>query len=487
MHHHHHHNPTLVVLSVVIAIFASYTALDLASSISISRGKARWLWLIAGSLAMGVGIWSMHFIGMLAFSMPGIEIAYDVPLLLLSIAVAVLASALALYLIATKEQASWTTYILGSLTMGTAIAGMHYIGIWSMEMPATIAWNTNMVLASIMIAVIASFGALLMAFKLRKDVSLKGFVYRGLGGILMGGAIAGMHYTGMAAMIITPTQQTMDIGQYLLATDNLATAVIIGTLIILSIALTGSNIDRALSRKTLVNDALREAIRARDEFMSVASHELRTPLTSIKLQNEMIIRSAKKEGADLSKLVYQLEKNDKNLIRINRLIEDMLDISRFTTGRLTLHKENFDLSLLVSEVLERLDPLLQEAGCTVTYQTSGPVEGEWDRFRLEQVFTNIITNAAKYAPSKPIEVNLATHNNQAIVKIKDHGKGVALKDQERIFKRFERADDSVSSWGMGLGLFIVREILNLHEGTVDINSEYLDGAEFIITLPRVVA
>lgn len=480
--HEHHHDSTLVVLSVVIAIFASYTALDLASSISSGRGKVRWLWLIGGSLAMGVGIWSMHFIGMLAFSLPGINIYYDIPLVLLSILVAILASALALYLIGYKEIPGLYSYGVGSLLMGLAIAGMHYIGIWSMRMDAIIHWDYNIVALSFLVAVAASFGALFVAFRLRSDVSVQGFIFRGLGGSLMGFAIAGMHYTGMAAMHIIPTQEGVKHDpQLLLASHGLATAVIIGTILILSIALTGSNIDRALSKKTILNDALKEAIRARDEFMSVASHELRTPLTSIKLQNEMILRGVEHGDVGLEKIVTMLKKTDHNLNRINRLVDDMLDISRFSMGRLTFQKESFDLAQLTSEVIERLSPLAAEAGCEVIFHAPHEVVGSWDRFRVEQVITNLLTNSTKYAAGKPIKVEVTKENKFAKVSIKDQGRGIAQEDHERIFMRFERADHSQR--GMGLGLFISKEIINMHAGQIRIKSEVGQGAEFIIELP----
>lgn len=433
---------------------------------------------------MGVGIWSMHFIGMLAFSLPGIDIYYDIPLLLLSILVAIIASAIALYIISTKEKPTSLTYTIGSLVMGTAIAGMHYIGIWSMRMNALIEWNYTIVGISYLIAVFASCGALLFAFKLRGDVSVQGFVYRGIAGTLMGFAIAGMHYTGMAAMTIIPADKFWTVTDKVLATDGLATAVIIGTIFILSIALTGSNIDRALSRKTMMNDALKDAIRARDEFMSVASHELRTPLTSIKLQNEMILRSARKEGADVNKLIKMIEKTDTNLLRINRLIDDMLDISRFSTGRVSLQKESFDLGQLTQEVIERLSPLMEEAGTPITFENVRSIEGEWDRFRIEQVITNLLTNAAKYASGKPIKIIVEGDNTWGIVRVRDNGKGIAKEDHERIFMRFERANIAPNLRGMGLGLFIVREIVSLHGGTIHVESEIDKGSEFIVKLPK---
>lgn len=479
---HHHHNLALVVLSVVIAIFASYTALDLANSISLTKGKIRWLWLGAGSLAMGVGIWSMHFIGMLAMSVPGIPIAYDVPLLILSIIVAVFASALTLFLVS-RNDTSVKTYLAGSLAMGGAIAGMHYIGIWSMRMPAMIQWNYNYVVASIFIAIAASFVALLLSFKLKDDVSIKGFLYRGAGGVLMGFAISGMHYTAMGAMTFLPTEGSPLLAEQLLATNGLAAAVIVGTLVILGIALTGSNIDRALSRRTVLNEALTSAIKSRDEFLSIASHELKTPLTSIKLQTQMIAKSLHKESLDMERLNRMLLQTDQSVNRITRLVDDMLDISRLSTGKMTLQRENFLLEDMVRDVIERLQPLLDEAGCAISLQVLQPTSGHWDRFRIEQVVTNILTNATRYSPGKPIEVVLRYENDQAVISIKDSGKGIDPLDQERIFDRFERANAAHESRAMGLGLYIVRQILKMHGGDIRVKSELSKGSEFIVYLP----
>ncbi len=248
MHVQHHHELYLVVLSVIIAIFASYTALDMINSISTSKGMGKWCWLLGGSLAMGVGIWSMHFIGMLAFSLPGIEIFYDIPLLLLSILVAILASMIALYIISSRDPSA-LIYAVGSLVMGVAISGMHYIGIASMRMPVIIHWNYYLVVLSILIAIAASYVALFVSFKLREDVSIQGFIYRGFGGILLGFAISGMHYTAMSAMDFSLASVVLDYQNEVLATNGLASAIIIGTLLILGIALSGSNIDRALAKK----------------------------------------------------------------------------------------------------------------------------------------------------------------------------------------------------------------------------------------------
>lgn len=242
------YDPLLVALSIGIAIFASYTALALANRVSVSVGRARAAWLSGGSLAMGSGIWSMHFIGMLAFSMPGMAMAYDVPLLLLSILVAVLASALALYVVG-RPEVTRVALSGGALAMGAAICGMHYIGIAGMRMPARVEWIESLVVASVVIAIGAAYAALWLAGRLRYRQNGAGL--RVLAGVVMGVAISGMHYTAMAAMRFMPLEEPLTVNENdLIATGGLAIAVTISTLLILTIALVSSAAQRELERQT---------------------------------------------------------------------------------------------------------------------------------------------------------------------------------------------------------------------------------------------
>lgn len=243
------YDPVLVAVSVLIAIFASFTALDLANSVAVARGRVRAAWLAGGALAMGAGIWSMHFVGMLAFRLPGVPIAYPVPLLVLSVVVAIIASLIAL-LVVSRSTVGPPALAVAGLAMGGAICGMHYIGIWSMRIAAKVDWDGALVLASIVIAAVASIAALWLTFRFRSKSARRVFLHRVAGGVVMGIAISGMHYTAMLAMTFPPLAlPTLVREEDVVATDGLAVAVTLATLLLLGIALAGSSIDRVLTRR----------------------------------------------------------------------------------------------------------------------------------------------------------------------------------------------------------------------------------------------
>lgn len=234
-------NPTLVVLSVLVAIFASYVALNLAHSVTQAKGRAKAIWLSSGALAMGVGIWSMHFVGMLAFEMPGMEMGYDIPLMILSVVVAIAASALALFIIS-RSVVPTSSILAGGVAMAAAIAGMHYIGMYSMRMDAVIHWNIFLVVLSVIIALVASYGAILISIRLRNKTDR--FLEMLLASIVMGFAISGMHYTGMIAATFVHANAN-EVAQSinssdLLVSSGLAMAVISTTLLVLGLALATS-------------------------------------------------------------------------------------------------------------------------------------------------------------------------------------------------------------------------------------------------------
>jgi PAS domain S-box-containing protein len=235
-----------------------------------------------------------------------------------------------------------------------------------------------------------------------------------------------------------------------------------------------------------IRQALEEAIRARDEFLSIASHELKTPLTTIKLQTQMTKRNIELgrpeafEPARVTRLVAQTHESVQRLIR---LVDDMLDISRLATGKLTFTPEKFNLCTLAQEVVERLLVQASVSGAPLSCECLGPVEGEWDRFRVDQVLTNLITNALRYGQGSPVEVTVQRSGPHAVVKVRDQGPGISPENQERIFLRFERATPASSVSGLGIGLYISREITERHGGSLRVESTPGQGATFIVELP----
>ena len=193
----------LVALSVVIAILASYAALDLSGRVTSARGRARLLWLSGGALAMGIGIWSMHYIGMLAFRLP-VPVQYDWPTVLLSLLAAVLASAIALFVVSRRKMGLFRATV-GSIFMGGGIAAMHYIGMAAMRLPAMCHYSPALVAVSVVLAIVISFVALMLTFTLREVTEAGGWL-KSASALLMGAAIPTMHYTGMAAASFTPAE-----------------------------------------------------------------------------------------------------------------------------------------------------------------------------------------------------------------------------------------------------------------------------------------
>ncbi|MFL5812550.1 MAG: CHASE domain-containing protein [Bdellovibrionia bacterium] len=228
----------------------------------------------------------------------------------------------------------------------------------------------------------------------------------------------------------------------------------------------------------------REATAVRDEFLSICSHELKTPLTTLKLQAQKNKRILAKQNVLTEQSVNSLlNATEKQVDRLSRLVDDMLDVSRIVTGRLKVETESFELGALVREIVERLTPQIEAAGCRVKVEIVPSIVGEWDRLRIDQVVTNLITNAAKYGPGKPVYVSVTEEAGEAKISIRDEGIGIAPEHHRRIFERFERAVEDSGISGLGLGLYITRQILEAHGGNIQVESQVGQGATFIVTLP----
>lgn len=244
----------------------------------------------------------------------------------------------------------------------------------------------------------------------------------------------------------------------------------------------------AIDNARLYGEA-QEAIRDRDEFLSIASHELKTPITTLQIQVQGILRRIQHlgESAAANGLAERMVASERQIERLTHLIDDLLDISRITAGRLDLHIEEVDLAEVVREVSARLEETLSRAGCDLAVHASAQELGQWDRLRLDQVVTNLLSNAMKYGSGRPIEISLTGDAERVRLEVQDQGIGIELENQSRIFERFERAVSGHHYGGLGLGLWIVRQIVDGLDGRLSVESEPGKGSVFSVELPRIRA
>jgi signal transduction histidine kinase len=226
-----------------------------------------------------------------------------------------------------------------------------------------------------------------------------------------------------------------------------------------------------------------QALRLRDDFLSVAGHELKSPLNALLLQLHMLVRVAR-EARSSEGLAERAERVAHTGERLGLLVEDLLDVSRITAGQLRLQRAEVDLAVLAREGVSRLAEEFARVGCEVTVEAGQPVVGVWDRLRLEQVVMNLLSNATKYGQGQPVRVSVEDAGGLARLSVHDEGYGIATEDLERIFQRFQRSESTRHIQGLGLGLWISRQIAESHGGTLRVQSELGHGSTFILELPR---
>jgi signal transduction histidine kinase len=239
---------------------------------------------------------------------------------------------------------------------------------------------------------------------------------------------------------------------------------------------TGLVLGATISERAALLERLQEAVKARETFLSIASHELRTPLHALGLQMDLLAR----QRPDASALLQGMRRQ---VVRLSRLVDQLLEVSRIGVGRLRLDIEDVDLASVARDAVDRYEPERLRAACDVVVRAPSPVVGAWDRSRLDQIVTNLLSNACKYGAGRPIEIDVLQEGDVARLAVRDHGIGISENDQKRLFERFERLVSERHFGGFGLGLWIVRQLVEAHAGGVDVVSRPGEGSTFTVELP----
>jgi len=249
--------------------------------------------------------------------------------------------------------------------------------------------------------------------------------------------------------------------------------------------------DITLRKKAEVE--LQQALQIRDEFLSIASHELKTPLTPLRLGLQLLRRKANRAqesggtGLPSEDIIPKLDMAEAQIVRLAKLVDDLLDVSRMSNHRLLIEREDMDIAGTIREIAARFAAQADAVGSPITVVGPETLIGRWDRMRMEQVLTNLVSNAIKYGDKRPVDIAYQMDGGMVRITVADRGIGIAPKDLDRVFARFERAVSENEFGGLGLGLYIVRQLVEAHQGRIWVESELGRGSRFIFIIPPLPA
>jgi NO-binding membrane sensor protein with MHYT domain len=472
------YNPNLVTLSILVACFASYAALDLSAHVGHARGFARRAWLAAAALIMGGGIWSMHFVGMLAFIMP-MPMSYDIGLTTLSLVVAIVVTSAGFYVIS-RQSASPLRLVLSGIFMGLGIASMHYTGMAAMRGHVELSYDLLLVALSLVIAISASTVALWVAFR-TTDLGQKL-----VAAVVMGLAISGMHYTGMRAAIFTvhgPVHGA-EVNSGLDQT-NLALAVADTTFIILAFALVCSVLERNRAEYALQKAQAELAHVSRvmtlGELMASISHEVNQPLAAIVTNGQVCLRLLALETPRVDEMRAAIERIVKDANRASEVIQRIRALAKRSEPQMV----SLDINDVIGEAILLVQREVLSHGVSLrTELASGmpPVLG--DRVQLQQVVINLLMNGVEAMTpimDRPRELLIRSRHEggEVYVAVRDSGIGINSETAEKLFSAFFTTKPS----GIGMGLSISRSIIRAHGGRLWVSPNPDHGATFQFTIP----
>jgi NO-binding membrane sensor protein with MHYT domain len=474
------YNPYLVALSILVACFASYTALDLSGHLGSARGFARRAWLVGAALTMGGGIWSMHFVAMLAFIMP-IPTSYDIGLTILSLVVAIFVTGIGFYVIS-RQSASPLRLVVSGIFMGLGIAGMHYTGMAAMRGNFELSYDPLFFALSLVIAIGASIVALWVAFR-TTDLWEKL-----VAAVVMGLAISGMHYTGMRAAIFYCSRPGFNVAQANASVDqtNLALAVAGITFLILAFASVASLFERKRAEEALrqaqANLAHVSRVMTLGELMASISHEVNQPLAAVVTNGQVCLRLLALETPRLDETRAALERIVGDANRASAVIQRIRALAKRSEPQMV----SLDINDVIREAILLVQREVLSHGVLLRTELSPALpQVLGDRVQLQQVVINLLMNGVDAMASitdRPREILIRSQlheDGQVLVAVLDSGIGINSETAERLFSAFFTTKPS----GMGMGLSISRSIIRAHGGKLWASPNPDHGAAFQFTVP----
>ncbi len=498
-----HYDPLLVFLSVLVASIAGFTALMLLDRIrATNTPRQRQLWLLLGAGAMGAGVWGMHFTGMLAFMMPGMEMQFNFGITILSVIPAVVGSYFALRSMSRPSaEMDWKALNLAALPEALGIGTMHYLGMEAMQMQAHLRYDIWLFLLSLVVAHLLAFSALYVRFAIDGEATqgdeltyAPKWTMRGLASVLIGFSVAGMHYTAMSAAQIypDPSLPTVTVTGTSFPPSLLGVVIFVVTTILMSTAIIAAQINQRFVLLQREQRAAEEANRAKSMFLANMSHELRTPLNAVIGYSEMIqeefefMRDNQEPGAEVvSAFIPDLGRIRTAGKHLLGLINDMLDLSKIESGKVTLHVELFDVAGLLENVEDTIRPLAEKNENTLDIQTGEGLRYMRSDFtKLRQILLNLLSNACKFTSGGSVILRADSNDSgdQVVFTIEDTGIGMSPDQLEHVFEAFTQADSSTTRefGGTGLGLTISSRFCEFLDGEIDVDSTPGEGTTFTV-------
>jgi signal transduction histidine kinase len=473
-----HYNDYWLVFSILLGILFSYIALDLRWKMIIFNNFKYNLWLLGCAIAMGIGIWTMHFVGMLAMKIPN-QSYYDVRLVFLSFLISIVGTGLAFCFMKLNR----FRLLLSSLFMGGGIVGMHYLGVWAMHLNFSITFKPSIVLLSILIAFSAAFGSLWVLFFFNHQRAMK-FNCRVLSSILMGIGIAGMHYIGMWGTNLHYKSNLMSTDPYYsVSSSNLSSFISVPAIIVVLIMLLSSAfLDKKLIAQMKDLNHHEKKLRESEKLSLVGelaagvAHEIRNPLTTLKGFTQMMNENTDPEA---NKRYFKIMIDEIN--RINFIVSEFMVLSK-------PHIVQYSLTD-ISQSIKNVITLLNTQAIINNIEIIPEFMGEkflikCEENQIKQVIANLIKNSIEAIPQGgKIQIRMEQQDTNLVISVIDNGVGISRENLQRLGTPFY----TTKTEGTGLGLMVSKKIIQNHNGKFEIKSVPNIATTVTITLPTVLS